>query len=149
LFEILDYIHKLNFVRFYYKEFVKNVVEMENHNQSKEWLNIENLRKKNYLLLVFVGYHLVVYMFSFSHFQQYNQLQLHRMYYHDLDQSNIFLHKEKYFFKWMKESNYLLLIDHEDQDRIEMDFHVEDLLVIRFDLIDLPYFLIWKLIVIQ
>ena len=34
-------------------------------------------------------------------------------------------------FNRMKESNYLPLIVHEDQDMIEMDFHVEDLLVIR------------------
>jgi hypothetical protein len=45
------------------------------------------------------------------------------------------------FFRWIEVIDYLWLIDHEDQDMIEMDIHVENPLVIRFDLIDLPYFL--------
>ena len=45
--------------------------------------------------------------------------------------------------------NYLLKIVHEDQDMIEMDFHVEDPWVIRFVSVDLLYFLICELIVVQ
>lgn len=45
-----------------------------------------------------------------------------------------------------EEINYLFSIDHEDQDMIEMDIHVEDLLVIQYELIDLTYFLICELV---
>lgn len=40
--------------------------------------------------------------------------------------------------------DYLILIDHEDQDMIEMDIHVEDLSAIQDVLIDLTYFLIYE-----